>query len=109
MSARKSRSLRHCWCFIGCALLVSSGVIAVEHANGGGRVTPKNRDVFLWPEGKDTFVLQVNVSDPPPSHEPLDILFLFDTTASMSNVIQAIRGAARENMSALRRISSNAK
>jgi hypothetical protein len=110
MSARKSRKLRLGWYFIGCALFVFSGILAVKYTSGDDRVMPENRDVFLWrPEVKDKFVLQVNASDPPPSHEPLDILFLFDTTASMSNVIRAVRDAARANMSALRRISSNAK
>jgi len=95
----------------------SSFVIAVTAACvslslpgvGQGRegVTPEKRDVFLWPHGKDDFVLRVDLSNPPPSREPVDVLFLFDTTASMANIIGAVQDAARDIMLAIRHMSSN--
>lgn len=91
--------------------LLSSLLIILGMVLGGcGKdevVTPKVHDVYLRPEKIDNFLLNVYLINPPPSHEPLDVLFLFDATMSMANIIDEVRSRAGEIMNSVREVSTN--
>jgi hypothetical protein len=85
------------------------GVVALVAAAGCASedVAPKTHDVALGHGRRDAFVLRVDLEKGPPSREPIDVFLLFDTTASMNNVIATVRRSAVEIMGSVRQISSN--
>lgn len=105
-AGRRAKGKASCYLVLGLGL-VCFAVVFANHALAKESVTPHKRDIFMWLQRRDDFVLRVDLSNPPVSQEPIDILFLFDTTASMTNVIGACRTGAGEIMMALRSISSN--
>jgi hypothetical protein len=91
-------TLRH---LIGLALLA----VVAGCAGGGDGVHPGRRDVFLGDGRQDRFVVTVDLARGPLSREPLDVFLLFDVTASMGNVIDAVRQSAFDVMESVRALS----
>lgn len=106
---RLARSARAgLWCTAATTLCVPLLALSPESGWGAdGRVRPREHDVYLRAGHSDTYELRVDVANPPPSTEPLDILLLFDATMSMRDVIETVRARAGEIMQALARISTN--
>lgn len=65
-------------------------------------MSPKLFDYNLRAGKTDGFALHVNLAKGPTIAEPLDILFLFDCTGSMSNVIDSVTSHAGEIMAYIR-------
>jgi hypothetical protein len=69
-------------------------------------VSPRLHDVFLPGGLANAYTVRVDLGHAPPSHEPLEVLFLFDRTASMGNVIGRVREQATEIMGDIRQMST---
>lgn len=61
------------------------------HAEG---VRPVRHDAWLPPGKQEELVVTVDLDEAPPCLQPVDVLFLFDATGSMSNVIGSVRVSA---------------
>lgn len=73
-----------------------------------GTVNPGEHEVLMRHDGSESYTIDVRLVDAAPSYRPVDVLFLFDTTGSMKNVIEDVRANAREIMSDIRAMNAEA-
>lgn len=102
MEGRYSRVVRLCrWFFVASSMLLLAGCIQKEG------VSPQTHEVYLGSGERDTFRVQVDLANAPPSLEPLDVVLLFDATGSMGNIIDTVRENALDIMHGIRGVYEN--
>lgn len=89
--------------------LLTGVVILTSACTPRASVLPARRDVAIRRGSVDRFDVRVHLGQSPPTREPLDVLFLFDATMSMANVINTVRAQAREILVAIRAISTESR
>jgi hypothetical protein len=70
-------------------------------------VSPKGYDVYLAPGKSNDFVLSVDLTNPPASSEPIDVVFTFDASGSMKSVIETVKSNAADIVNEIKNSFTN--
>ena len=93
-----------------CARLALPFLVALALSACADRaaVTPAKFETSLNPGARDGYTLQVALTGLPRSYAPLDIVFLFDATGSMNNIIDTMRKNAVSILQQIKQANPNA-
>jgi hypothetical protein len=90
----------------GSHLLLFAAAAAI---GGPPSVLPETHSVRLASGHADHFTLSAKLPAPPPIREPLDVVFLFDATASMEGLIRDVQRRAEAIMDAVAALSPDVR
>lgn len=83
-------------------LLAAVAVVLALGAFSPVAIEPQSHDVFLRAEESDSYALDVRLAKSAATYGPVDLLFLFDATGSMQNVIRTVADEAVAIMQGVR-------
>src|SRR5436305_2020174 len=88
------------------AVSVALACLCAACGNGTTTVRPANRELLFLPP--ERFSMDVNLAEATVSRQPVDVLLLFDRTASMGNVIATAQANAGSIISSVKERYPNA-